>query len=82
MGLLTMSDSTACSAKPAKPPATARARELRRLRIFAWMEEGWSYEAIGREEGLSRERIRQIVSQALDHRDVDRARDHKLLRDC
>ena len=74
------SDAVVAPASPPKLPKTARDRELRKLRIFAWMEEGWSYEAIGREERLSRERVRQIVSKTLEHRDVDPVRDHKLLQ--
>ena len=42
------------------------ARDLRRLRILASVQAGLSYAAIGRDEGVSRERVRQIVAQALD----------------
>ena len=53
---------------PSSPGArpAARDRELRRVRILALVQAGWSYAAIGREEGLSRERVRQIVAQALE----------------
>ena len=44
----------------------ARDREFRRLRILAMVQAGWSYAAIGREEAISRERVRQIVAQALE----------------
>ena len=50
---------------PRARPA-ARDRELRRVRILALVQAGWSYAAIAREEGLSRERVRQIVAQALE----------------
>ena len=41
-------------------------REFRRIRILAMVQAGWSYAAIGREEGISRERVRQIVAQAFE----------------
>jgi hypothetical protein len=50
---------------------TAADRERRRLRIFARLQEGWSYEALAEAEALSRERIRQIVKASLDRREVD-----------
>ena len=51
------------------PSATARRRaardrEFRRIRILAMAPAGWSYAAIGREEAISRERVRQIVASA------------------
>ncbi len=53
---------------PSSPGArpAARDRELRRVRILALVQAGWSYAAIAREEALSRERVRQIVAQALE----------------
>jgi hypothetical protein len=45
--------------------ASPRDRDLRRVRILALVQAGWSYAAIAREEALSRERVRQIVAQAL-----------------
>jgi hypothetical protein len=50
------------------------------MRIFARLQEGWSYDEIGREEGVSGERIRQIVKQSLEKREVDANRDHALLQ--
>jgi len=44
----------------------ARDREFRRIRILAMVQAGWSYAAIGREEAISRERVRQIVAQAFE----------------
>ena len=35
----------------------------RRKRIFARLREGWAYDEIAREERVSAERIRQIVSE-------------------
>ncbi len=48
---------------------TAREREQRRIRILAMVQSGFSYEAIARDENLSRERVRQIVAQSLDERE-------------
>jgi hypothetical protein len=57
---------------------TAREREERRIRIMAMVRSGYSYEEIARDERVSRERIRQIVTQSLKTDDwadrVDQAR--------
>ncbi len=58
------------------PTRPARDRDLRRLRILAQVQAGWSYAAIGREEGLSRERVRQIVAQALSEEGAATKLDH------
>ncbi|HEY1941460.1 MAG TPA: helix-turn-helix domain-containing protein [Roseiarcus sp.] len=58
---------------PARP---ARDRDLRRIRILSQVQAGFSYAAIGREEGLSRERVRQIVSQALGEEAAETKVDH------
>ena len=52
----------------------------RRKRIFARSREGASYEEIGAEECVSRERIRQIVSEVLQKRSVDSGADHAKLQ--
>jgi hypothetical protein len=52
----------------------------RRKRIFARLREGWAYEEIAGEERLSAERIRQIVSEVLDKRVIDRGVDHAHLQ--
>jgi DNA-directed RNA polymerase sigma subunit (sigma70/sigma32) len=44
----------------------------RRQRIFARLREGWAYDEIAREERVSAERIRQIVSEVLGKRVIDR----------
>ena len=44
----------------------------RRKRIFARLREGWAYDEIAGEERVSPERIRQIVSEVLDKRVIDR----------
>ena len=63
---------------PAPSPARRPAgdRDLRRLRILAQVQAGSSYAAIGREEGLSRERVRQIVAKALDEEGAGTKLDH------
>jgi hypothetical protein len=67
--------------------APARRRRLgahgmmfRRRRIFAQLREGFTYEEIANEEGLSLLRIRQIVSQELQQRSVDSGADHAKLQ--
>ena len=53
---------------------------LRRRRIFARLREGLSYEEIAHEEGVTSERIRQIVSDVLQQRAVDSGADHAKLQ--
>jgi hypothetical protein len=48
---------------------TSHEREERRIRIMAMVRSGFSYEAIGREHMLTRERIRQIVVASLERKD-------------
>jgi hypothetical protein len=64
------------AALPAPAPSRAAARDLRRLRILASVQAGLSYAAIGRAEGLSRERARQIVAKALDEEGAGTKLDH------
>ena len=52
----------------------------RRKRIFARLREGWAYDEIAREERVSAERIRQIVSEVLGKRVIDRGVDHAHLQ--
>ena len=72
------------SARPAVSPA---ARALRLQRIFARLQEGARYKDIAAEEGLSRERLRQIVRAATargrappDHKRMQFARLEPALR--
>jgi hypothetical protein len=65
---------------PLKPRRTARDRLARRERIMERVREGRSYEEIAEAEGLSRERIRQIVVEALSRSPVDAQRDHAQLQ--
>jgi hypothetical protein len=46
----------------------ARGKVLRRERIFARLREGWTYAKIARDEGLTGERIGQIVREAVGDR--------------
>jgi hypothetical protein len=55
-------------------------REERTKRIFGRLREGWAYDEIARDERLSSERIRQIVSAALGKRIIDRGSDHAHLQ--
>jgi hypothetical protein len=61
---------------PAPATSRAAARDLRRLRILASLQAGLSYAAIGRAEGLSRERVRHIVAKALDEEGTGTKLDH------
>ena len=58
----------------------ALGKMARRKRIFARLREGASYEEIAGEEAVSRERIRQIVSEVLQKRSVDSGADHAKLQ--
>jgi transcriptional regulator with XRE-family HTH domain len=67
--------------------ATTRRRRMgapgmmfRRRRIFAELREGFTYEEIAAEEGVSNSRIRQIVSGELQKRAVDSGADHAKLQ--
>jgi DNA-binding CsgD family transcriptional regulator len=53
---------------------------LRRRRIFARLRDGLSYEEIAGEEGVTTQRIRQIVSEALQKRSIDSGADHAKLQ--
>jgi Homeodomain-like domain len=64
------------AALPASAASRAAARDLRRLRILASLQAGLSYAAIGRAEGLSRERVRQIVVKALNEAGAETQLDH------
>ncbi len=53
---------------------------LRRKRIFAGLREGLRYDEIAAEEGVTTERIRQIVTEVLKNRSVDSGADHAKLQ--
>ena len=58
----------------------AYGRILRRGRILARRREGWAYDEIAREEGLTAERIRQIVREVFRKRPVENGADHAKLQ--
>src|ERR1700761_6034698 len=67
--------------------APARRRRLgahgsvfRRRRVFAKLREGFTYDEIAAEEGVSSARIRQIVSRELQARAVDSGAEHAKLQ--
>ena len=71
----------ATSAKsPGKRGLNAHGRAVRRERIFAWMRDGWAYDEIAREEGVTAERIRQIVTETLQKRRAADGVDHVKLQ--
>src|SRR5271155_2104090 len=53
---------------------------FRRRRIFVQLREGYTYDEIVAEEGVSPSRIRQIVSQELQQRAVDSGAEHAKLQ--
>jgi hypothetical protein len=59
---------------------TAHQREQRRIRIMGMVRAGYSYEAIARDENLTRERIRQIVTQSLNDAEGPGRIDHNRLQ--
>ena len=65
---------------PVRRQLGALGKMARRKRIFARLRESASYEEIAGEEAVSRERIRQIVSEVLQKRSVDSGADHAKLQ--
>jgi DNA-directed RNA polymerase specialized sigma24 family protein len=53
---------------------------FRRRRVFARLREGFTYDEIAAEEGVSSARVRQIVSGELQKRAVDSGADHAKLQ--
>jgi hypothetical protein len=53
---------------------------FRRRRVFAQLREGFAYDEIAAQEGVSPSRIRQIVSQELRRRSVDSGAEHAKLQ--
>jgi hypothetical protein len=53
---------------------------FRRRRIFVQLREGFTYDEIAAEEGVSASRIRQIVSHELQQRAVDSGAEHAKLQ--
>jgi hypothetical protein len=71
------SDSAPQSARPRLNPYT---KALRRERIFSRLRLGASSVDVAREEGLSEQRVRKIVADALKRQEIDDPRDHALLQ--
>ena len=65
---------------PARRRLGAHGMIFRRRRVFARLREGWTYEEIANEEGVSSSRIRQIVSEEPQQRAVDSGADHAKLQ--
>jgi hypothetical protein len=65
---------------PVRRRVGALGKMQRRKRIFGRLREGASYEEIAAEEGVGRERVRQIVSEVLQRRSVDSGADHAKLQ--
>ena len=53
---------------------------FRRRRVFASLREGFTYDEIAADEGVSPSRIRQIVSKELEQRGVDSGAEHAKLQ--
>ncbi len=65
---------------PVRRHLGALGKMQRRKRIFGRLREGASYEEIAAEEGVGRERVRQIVAEVLQRRSVDSGADHAKLQ--
>jgi Sigma-70, region 4 len=59
-----------------KPRMNAYERTLRQRRIMTHVQDGLTYDEVAESEGLTRERIRQIVAQGLAQRDCEAGADH------
>ena len=66
--------------RPARPRLNPYTKALRRERIFSRLRLGASSADIAREEGLSEQRVRKIVADALKRQEVDDLPDHALLQ--
>ena len=65
---------------PARPRLNPYTKALRRERIFSQLRLGASSADIAREEGLSEQRVRKIVADALKRQELDDGPDHALLQ--
>jgi hypothetical protein len=68
------------ASKPARPRLNPYTKALRRERIFSRLRLGASSADIAREEGLSEQRVRKIVADALKRQELDDPSDHALLQ--
>jgi hypothetical protein len=69
---------TELASEPARrrPRMNAYERALRRRRIVTRVQDGLTHDEIAEQEGLTRERIRQIVAQSLARRNFEAGADH------
>ena len=65
---------------PARRRPNTLGKIIRRRRIFARLREGWAYDEIAAQEGLTATRIRQIVAEVLEKRAVDSGANHAKLQ--
>ena len=65
---------------PARRRPNALGKIMRRRRVFARLREGWAYDEIAAQEGLTATRIRQIVAEVLEKRAVDSGANHAKLQ--
>ncbi|HEX9169301.1 MAG TPA: hypothetical protein VF886_10325 [Roseiarcus sp.] len=65
---------------PKRPKLNPYTKALRRERIFSRLRLGWPYEKIALWEGISQQRVRKIVSDALARQTMDDGPDHALLQ--
>ena len=65
--------------KSPRTRATAEQMRVRQYRILGWLQAGMSHAEIAGLEGVSRERVRQIVVRALKESREDRSFDRKWL---
>ncbi len=68
------------SPQPARPRLNPYTKALRRERIISRLRLGASSADIAREEGISEQRVRKIVADALKRQEVDDLPDHALLQ--
>ena len=66
--------------KPARPRLNLYTRALRRERIFSRLQLGASYADVAAEEGLSEQRVRKIVVDAVRRQEIDDLPDHALIQ--
>jgi hypothetical protein len=66
--------------QPARPRLNPYTKALRRERIFSRLQLCASYADVAAEEGLSEQRVRKIVADALKREEVDDLPDHALLQ--
>jgi hypothetical protein len=66
--------------RPRRRRLSGHALTFRRRRIFGRLRDGFTFDEIALEEGVSTARVRQIVTEVLSQREVDSASDHAKLQ--